>query len=204
MTIGLTVLVASLFLSILLVFKPGEILIIVGILLAIILCLVLYIIKEGSFTGPFMIGKLLQLLHMVYPNPAFRIVQVRPEDDDGGIFIGYPPPTPRMSDQSQNRQSGVRAEGCQSEMVLVHQQPLSVSTFVHQQPLSVSTFVHQQPLSVSTLGHTPKTLQATLAPIDVDSMDNMYAHNVNKSTVTRTKGVPKFVYVQEARHQAKK
>jgi len=93
MTIGLIFLAVTLFGCMLLVFKPREPIMIIDLNVSILLLLCMFAIKEGSFTGPFILEKLHCLLHLQNSSSTHESLETeqnRLDEDDGGIFMGNP------------------------------------------------------------------------------------------------------------------
>lgn len=127
MTVGLVFLVVTLVGFLILLLEPTGVFVIFYANLTILLCLVLFVLKEGSFTGPFILGKLQQLLSPILTIPSQDTV----EEDDGGIYVGNPEPN-RLANHSSEGQPSSE----QQRRKVKFPQQLSTSALVHGSALS--------------------------------------------------------------------
>ena len=173
MTIGLIFLAVTLFGCMLLVFKPREPIMIIDLNVSILLLLCMFAIKEGSFTGPFILEKLHCLLHLQNSSStheSLETAQNRLDEDDGGIFMGNP--------SIVTGQSGL-------------------STGIAGVQTGTSTGNKHEPLSASSLLQMSDTHPDNLPPVEISSSSNLRQGVVPQQRITK---LPKLIYIREASH----
>ena len=173
MTVGLVFLVVTLVGFMILLLEPTGAFVIFYANLEILLCLVLFVLKEGSFTGPFILGKLQQLLSPILTIPLESRSQDTIEEDDCGIFVENPEPN-RLTMHSSAGQPNSEQQRREANFP----QQLSISALVHGSAISHPDDMPQIE-NESIFGATELS---------------------QRNTVERKKGkvLPKIVYIREA------